>query len=192
LARHIEKPVTFRADRQKVVEALVFLAETKPRIDVFHACKVLYFADRNHFRKYGRPILGDWYYAMDDGPVPSFALDIAKQTRFVSDEWLKYARDKLVIDDSNGYVRLIAKDTFDSDVFSRTDLECLTDSLTEYGDMPFLDLWRLVHDEPAWKEFYAGSGTSTQIPFESLLPKNMKNREKVIEQLREISSVVEL
>jgi uncharacterized phage-associated protein len=188
----IPKPVSFRPDRKKIIEALVFLAENKRRIDVFHVCKVLYFAEREHFRKYGRPILGDSYFAMDDGPVPSIALDIAKQTRFVSDEWLKYVKEKLVIDDSDGYVRLAAKDTFDSDVFSRTDIECLTESLSRYGEMPFLELWRLVHNEPAWKEYYAGSGTSTHIPFESLLPKSMKHREKAIEQLREVASVIEL
>lgn len=184
--------IEFRTNRKKVIEALVFLAERQPRIDVFHVCKVLFYADRDHFRKYGRPILGDNYYAMDDGPVPSFALDIAKRNQFVGKEWLAFASQRLATDSSDGYVRLIARDSFDQSLFSRTDIDCLTQSLNRYGSMPFIELWRLAHKEPAWKAFYVGSGTSTKIPFEALLPEGIKNREKIIEQLGETAALTEI
>ena len=75
----MSQEIQFRTNRKKAVEALVFLAENQPRIDVFHVCKVIYFADREHLRKFGRPVLGDNYFAMDDGPVPSFILDVLRQ-----------------------------------------------------------------------------------------------------------------
>jgi uncharacterized phage-associated protein len=183
--------IHFQPDRQKIIETLVFLAERQPRIDVFHVCKVIYFADKDHFKKYGRPILGDQYFAMDDGPVPSFALNVAKRKeQFVSSHWLRYAKERLSTDESDGYVRLTARTSFDRSIFSRTDIECLTEALKKYGKMEFLKLWRLAHEERAWKQHYAGDGTSTQIPFEDLL--SPEERRKASEYLRETSSVTEL
>lgn len=40
--------------------------------------KILYFADQEHIKIYGRPITGDKYIAMKYGPVPSFLYDILK------------------------------------------------------------------------------------------------------------------
>ena len=37
--------------------------------------KLLYFADKSHLLGHGAPILGDVYWCMDYGPVPSFALN---------------------------------------------------------------------------------------------------------------------
>lgn len=182
--------IEFRPNPIKIVEALAFLAERQPRIDVFHVCKVLYFADRDHFRKFGRPVLGDQYCALDDGPVPSLALNIAKRKReYVPPDVLKYAERKLAIDETDAFVRLIAREAFDRSLFSRTDIECLTASLKRFGEMPFLELWKLGHKEPAWRGYFKGKGTSTPIPFEALLPADMKDREEAIEQIRETASV---
>ncbi|WP_409530306.1 Panacea domain-containing protein [Shinella sp.] len=45
----------------------------------FHALKTLYYADRAHLQRYGRPITGDRYIAMENGPVPSYAYNAVKQ-----------------------------------------------------------------------------------------------------------------
>jgi hypothetical protein len=185
--------VVFKPNRQKIIEAIVYLATQRPRIDVFHMCKVLFYADRQHLRKYGRPILGDTYCAMDDGPVPSFALNVAKRIdMYVSDDLLEIAKQKLSIDNSDGYIRLIARTTFNDESFSRTDIECLNEAIDKYADMAFMVLWRLVHREPEYKSFYRGSGTSTRIPYEALIPKDMPDRDLVIEQLREHAPATEL
>jgi hypothetical protein len=79
---------------------------------------------------------------MKDGPVPSFALDVAKRnTRAVSADLLKIAEAKLFVDEADSYVRLIARGAFDDNSFSRTDIECLDDAITSYADMPFLELF---------------------------------------------------
>jgi hypothetical protein len=184
--------VTFRPNKRKIIEAILYLATSRPRIDAFHVCKILFYADRDHLLRFGRPILGDAYFAMPDGPVPSFALDVAKRnSRMVSRELLKIAAEKLAVDESDGYVRLTARDTFDDTSFSRTDLECLDAAIDKYADLPFLELWRMVHDEPEWKANYR-EGTSTIIPYEHFIPENMPNRAVVIEQLREHAGATEL
>lgn len=185
--------IKFRPNPTKIVEALVFLAGLQPRIDVFHVCKVLYFADRDHFRMYGRPILGDQYCALDDGPVPSLALNIAKRKKeFVPPAVLEHAERKLAVDETDAFVRLIAREPFDNALFSRTDIECLTSALKRFGEMKFMDLWKLGHRETAWRGYFKGKGTSTPIPFEALLPVGMKDREKAIEQIRETAAITAL
>lgn len=42
------------------------------------ALQLVYFADRYHLRKFGRPITNDEYFAMPYGPVASGAKDIAE------------------------------------------------------------------------------------------------------------------
>ena len=64
---------------KKATQALNFLAKKKGgKINRMKALKLIYFADRLHLRTYGRPIIGDDYWAMQFGPVPSCTNNIAK------------------------------------------------------------------------------------------------------------------
>ena len=63
--------VRYEISYDKAIEVLVWLANTKPGIDIYHVCKVLFYADKSHINKYLRPIIGDYYIKMDYGPVPS-------------------------------------------------------------------------------------------------------------------------
>ncbi len=160
---------------------------------MFHANKTLFYADRDHLVRFGRTITGDIYYAMDDGPVPTNAYNIARRkNQFVSADILAYAEQRLAVDESSNYVRLTAKSDFDDSSFSRTDIECLQGAIEKYASMEMLKLWSLVHKEVAWKENYRGSGTSAQIPIEDLVPKDIPEREKIVAQLKEHSTYTEL
>src|SRR5947208_11944301 len=70
--------IRFNFNETKTIEALVLVADQWPGITPFFVAKVLFFADRNHLRDYGRPVTGDLYIAMADGPVPSRAYDVLK------------------------------------------------------------------------------------------------------------------
>ena len=59
---------------KKATQALNFFALKKDgKINKMKAIKLIYLADRLHLRKYGRPIVGDIYWAMKLGPVGSRA-----------------------------------------------------------------------------------------------------------------------
>ena len=47
----------------KAVETIVWLANAKPGIDVYHVVKCAFFADKDHLNRFGRPIAGDDYDA---------------------------------------------------------------------------------------------------------------------------------
>lgn len=193
----MDDSIKFKRNNKKVVEALVYLAKARPGIDVFHIAKVLFYADRDHFRSYGRPILGDTYKALDDGPVPSYALNVAKfETKYVPIEILAFAAKKLQIKKklSNGkeYVCLTAIGDFDDEFFSRTDLACLDKSISTHADMNMIDLWRKVHSEPEYKAHYKGEKTSETIPYESFVPYDSKNRDDIIKQIAAYSYETQL
>src|SRR5687768_15230857 len=70
--------VRFNFNETKVLEALVFIGQRWPGITPFYLAKVMFFADRDHLRAYGRPVTGESYIAMANGPVPSRTYDIIK------------------------------------------------------------------------------------------------------------------
>ena len=72
------KMTRFAFNESKAVEAVVLVATDWPGITPFFLAKTVFFADRNHLREYGRPITGDAYMAMPDGPVPSSIYDMVK------------------------------------------------------------------------------------------------------------------
>ena len=67
----------FQFAYKKATQALNFFAiENGGEIEKLHALKLIFFADRYHLRKYGRPITNDQYWAMRLGPVPSGTKDL--------------------------------------------------------------------------------------------------------------------
>ena len=65
----------FKVD--KLIACLAILAKHRvSKLDKLKAVKLLYLADKYHLLKYGRPIINDTYVHLDNGPVPSKALDI--------------------------------------------------------------------------------------------------------------------
>ncbi|MDR0567396.1 MAG: SocA family protein [Prevotellaceae bacterium] len=56
---------------KKGVEAFLYVAGWLDSKDIHRIFKVLYFADREHLAKYGRPITSDTYVKYPYSPVPS-------------------------------------------------------------------------------------------------------------------------
>jgi uncharacterized phage-associated protein len=64
-------PFRFAIDEAKALEALVLVAKAWPGITPFFVAKVFFLAEKWHLNRFGRPIIGDTYVAMQNGPVPS-------------------------------------------------------------------------------------------------------------------------
>ena len=60
----------FSFSHRKATQALNFFArQGGGSINKMKALKLVYFADRSHLRRYGRPVVGDEYLAMNFSPV---------------------------------------------------------------------------------------------------------------------------
>ena len=76
---------------EKLVQGLNFFAfKNGGKINRMKAIKLLFFADRYHVRKYGRPVVWSTYFAMKNGPVSSEALNLEnKDERNLTPEEIK-------------------------------------------------------------------------------------------------------
>lgn len=142
--------IRFKFHEDKAISALLYIARRlislkspKARPDLHKIFKILYFADQKHLARYGRPVLGDFYIAMDHGPVPSQVYDI-----------IKIVRGDTIFDSNRGYGEFFdLKDHYihpkhkpEMDVFSESDLECMNESLQENRYLSFDQLKKKSHD----------------------------------------------
>jgi len=79
-------------DYKKATQAINYLAiKEGGRIEKLKLIKLVYFADRYHLRRYGRPMINDAYFAMPLGPVGSSVKDIAEFSSFLDETERVYA-----------------------------------------------------------------------------------------------------
>ena len=143
------KPIHFRFDPEKMVQAIAFFASKGVKnLDTMKCAKLLYFADRQHFLKYGRPIIGDEYFVMKDGPVPTKGLTeiqkvFGKEPHHpLFDEYLRVARNWRLY----SHFELVKEP--DLNVFSDSDLEVLDDVAERLGPRTAWQLRELAHEDP--------------------------------------------
>lgn len=137
-------------DLQKSLQAVLYVANRLKRKDFHKIFKILYFADRNHLSDFGRTITGDFYVAMDDGPVPSKIYDIFKIVRgdglFSSEKKAEFEPYFKV----QNWMFLIPQKDADLDYLSASDIEELDNSITAYGALSWDEVREKSHDF-AWR-----------------------------------------
>jgi len=104
--------------------------------------KILYDAERTHLIDWGRPIIGDTYIRMTDGPVPSKLYDDLKAERRASSDETPFTVE--------GRFIVIPTQDPDMDEFSDSDIEYIDNSIKENKSEDFGTLSRKFHDL-AWR-----------------------------------------
>lgn len=139
---------------RKATQALNWFARQSasgtPRAEInkMKALKLLFFADRYHLRKYGRPVSDCAYFAMKNGPVASEAKHVAEDGTRLEPKSRSYV---------HGFIR--RKGTYDvasvadvdSAVFSESDLEALDFAWRTFGHYTEFKLVDITHHYPEWK-----------------------------------------
>ena len=131
----------FKFNSDKAIAVLLYVCKQLENVDLHKAFKIMFYADQKHLVAYGRPISGDIYIAMKDGPVPSNTFDIVKTVRgdsiWVTDEYKKF----FSID---GYMISCKMDPNLEDL-SASDIECLDISIKENKGLTFQQLRKKSH-----------------------------------------------
>jgi len=138
-------------DAEKALEVVVYVSHRTN--DLFHIVKTIYFADKMHLENFGRLITGDYYVAMEDGPVPSGAYDIIKFVRgdeYTYDENIINIRpEKSISVDGNKVIPLREPNP---ELLSESDIDCLDKAIFAYAEMDGKKLWSIVHREKSYKK----------------------------------------
>lgn len=164
----------------KVLETIVWLANARPGIDIYHVVKCAFFADKYHLNKYGRPISGDNYIADTYGPLGRSIYSILNGDPIemialggngtlpvhVGDRWAVTA-DRLA----------------NTRVLSKSDVEALEWAIEEAAHLSFNELVSMTHADPA---YIAANGG--RMKYEDLLNADDPKRQEKAADLEETAS----
>jgi hypothetical protein len=150
---------------QKAIESVLWIIQNGES-NMYNVWKVLFSAEKYHLNKYGCPITGDRYVAMEFGTVPSWLYDAAKIKR----QGIGFFKDAH---------SLVAERVPMVDYLSQSNLEALNYGLSEYAGLDFKSVKDKNHEELAWKKNYAlrGGNESAPIPFEDIIEEDWLKEE---------------
>lgn len=129
--------IQFQFNKDKANAVILYLAQQDYGISKMRLLKYVFFADLYHINKYGRPILGDKYVAMDNGPVLSKLYDMLKH----STKDYQIEHNMIIVPNSEP----------DLDYLSKSDIEALDYALKEYSQYETLQMSALTHEYASWK-----------------------------------------
>lgn len=178
--------IRYRINYAKAIEAIVWLANERPEIDIYHIAKVLFYADKMHVNKYARPIIGDTYISMDFGPLPSGIRDLIIENSWLSPDYLEEVSNSLRID-KVPYSKVTALRRPTMEYFSRTDIECLKKALKEYGHKSFDELKRITHEEKCYIE----TDLNQPIDYLLMIDDDNPHRDDIIKEMSETSLYIQ-
>lgn len=160
------RPLT-KDDMLKLKAAVLYIINKCDELDYYHLFKILYFADKEHYAKYGRRIIKDTFCALPKGPVPSILFDAIKVTCHQNDASphspLRIIADSLEASDPTCYFILSAKEKADMDELSSSDILLLDKSIEENKNLSVPQLTLKSHDE-AWQKAWDTKNNSEMEP----------------------------
>ncbi|WP_181176667.1 Panacea domain-containing protein [Mesorhizobium sp. B1-1-9] len=166
----------FTVDKPKAIEAIVYVASRMPGIGRFHASKALYFAELEHLRTYGRPVFGDRYIAMDNGPVPSFAYDALKGTVGPDDKAL--IDGAVLVESQATYPKYKAARAPNLSLFSKSDIECLEKGIDHIRNRSFGSISDETHGHTGWKKASLNAPIAVDDMLEGVSPEIVESAEE--------------
>lgn len=150
---------------RKATQALNYFARQSPDgcVNKLKALKLLFFADRYHLRKYGRPVSECEYFAMAHGPVASEAKHIAEDGARLASAARSYTRK--FIRKRGGY-DCASVANIDKAVLSATDLEALEFAWKYFGEFSKYQLRNITHHYPEWKKHERALASQRRVPMD--------------------------
>ena len=126
----------------------------------YEIVKTLFLADRAHLNRFGRPITYDNYFAMKDGPVPSFAYDLLKESAQaigrLPNQRAPWSRQPI-----GPKVSEFFDATYDADEdLSESDMEVLEAALATVMNLTFRQIRKLTHEDKAYVDAWRDDGQS--------------------------------
>jgi uncharacterized phage-associated protein len=175
-----EAMLRFQFNEKKGVEALTYIASRWPGVTAFFAAKTLFFAEKLHLNNYARPIVGDTFIAMPNGPVPSTLYDFIKGQLYEAGD-PEAIRAALSVQ-NDPFPRITARREADIETLSVSDVECLDAAIAFCRQRSFSLLSSLTHRERAWME----APVNGAMDYEAMIDEQ-PDRDALVEEVREFA-----
>lgn len=151
---------SFRFAPEKLLDAVDYLLRQVGPCTRMKLVKLLYLADRHHLARHGTPVLGDRYYRLPWGPVPSRSLDVLEAAADVAAHDPEASTDDLserllarieVIDPESKYARYVSRGgARQPEYLSRSEVETLEATAKKFGAFSAIELSKLTHEHQAF------------------------------------------
>ena len=133
----------------KALEVILWLAErSKNNLDVYRMVKAVFFADKWHVARYGRPIVGDDYRAAMWGPLGQVVYNLLRREPFEvlalglnGDPPFRVHAGTFKVEADRGP---------SGDWLSQSDVAALEHGYLHVRAKSFDELVRETHEDPAW------------------------------------------
>ena len=135
-------------DKEKALNALLYVANRVQRKDFHKIFKIIYFADRQHLADWGRPITGDTYIAMEAGPVPSRLYDMLKIVR--GDSYLPDTEGLGMYFQVENWMYMRPLQDADLHKLSANEQEAMSEAIAKYAALSYDEIKEKSHDI-AWR-----------------------------------------
>lgn len=170
----------FRFSEEKFEALLQIICQRFDDVDRLKAVKLLYYCDKFSLLNIGRPVLGDIYYKMELGPVPSNSYRAMKQFPASDDGSCKFYEEP---DSSRKYRFIKAKESPNMDVFSEKELISINSVLNEYGHLSGKELSKLSHKDCSWTKSKMNRPIDYKLFFQDDQEKNKHAYEAMLSEL---------
>jgi len=174
----------FSFNDAKALEALAFIASERPGFTPLYVSKVLFFAEKWHINRYGRPIIADTYIAMPRGPVPSTIKN------FIDEKWDWVDRpqgfDEAITISTGSYLRRLMPGLRRPNIscLSETDMECLRDAIAYCNLKSADELSDITHFEKSWRN----APTNSPMSYEDFIDDDNENKDEILKEMEEIAT----
>lgn len=151
----------------KFINALLFFGKnTNPEFfGVTKLLKLLFVSDFLHFKKYARPILGDFYVRIQQGPIPSISYNLFNCAPPELEGVMKVVMEKRGDFD---FKRIEALTESNLEVFSDSDIEVMKEVANRYFNTPATKMVKKIHEIDFIKNLKQGE----RINYDVILKKN--------------------
>lgn len=129
---------------QRIKEIILYILNITKGLDYYRVFKVLYFAEKEHLKKYGTRMIADSFCALPYGPVPENLYQSIKGRNLPP-----YLSDAIKFAGEDASTVLLPLRACDLDYLSKSDIECLNNSIQENVSLTFNQLKEKSHDY-AW------------------------------------------
>lgn len=166
--------IQFPYIKERAYNAILWLLhQHSGRLNRLKLMKLVFFVDLEHLSRYGRPVIGGHYVAMEHGPVAS---------EIYTD--IKHCRDDMPFKAAYVY-DIVATAPVDEEHLSESDIEILREINSKYGDMDRYAIRDLTHNFKSWRKNYPNDNSSHPLPYEDFFLDLPADRQDMLEIIRD-------